>query len=100
MTSQISVSTRRGALQTAALPALTAATSPDARPGARYSPSGLGRLGGPPGEQRLYPTLRSDPEAARVWHASEEPTGTPSPPPDVCARRLTPGIPPERFDRS
>lgn len=43
-----------------------AAASPDARPGALYSPSGLDRLGGPPAEQRLYPTLRSAPEAARV----------------------------------
>ncbi len=42
-----------GALRTAALPALTAVTFPDARPGVFYSPSGLGRLGGPPGEQRL-----------------------------------------------
>ncbi|MGW9349520.1 hypothetical protein [Nocardiopsis flavescens] len=42
-----------GALQAAALPVLTASDLPDARPGVFYSPSGLGRLGGPPGEQRL-----------------------------------------------
>lgn len=64
-----------GTVETAKLPALMAATGPDAEPGALYSPSGLGRLGGPPAEQRLYPPLRSAQEAARVWQASEELTG-------------------------
>ncbi|XKK39867.1 hypothetical protein HFP72_03200 [Nocardiopsis sp. ARC36] len=49
-----------------------AATDPGSKPGALYSPSGFGRLGGPPSEQRLYPTLRSAEEAARVWQVSEE----------------------------
>jgi NAD(P)-dependent dehydrogenase (short-subunit alcohol dehydrogenase family) len=61
-----------GTVETAKLPALMAATGTEARPGALYSPSGLGRLGGPPTEQRLYPPLRSAEEAARVWRASEE----------------------------
>ncbi|MFJ9552445.1 SDR family oxidoreductase [Nocardiopsis sp. NPDC101807] len=61
-----------GTLETAKLPALMAATDPGSEPGALYSPSGLGRLGGPPSEQRLYPTLRSAEEAARVWKVSEE----------------------------
>ncbi|MFE3459579.1 SDR family oxidoreductase [Nocardiopsis aegyptia] len=61
-----------GTVETAKLPALMAATGPDAKQGALYSPSGLGRLGGPPAEQRLYPPLRSAEEAARVWRASEQ----------------------------
>ncbi len=56
----------RGTLRTAALPALMAATSPDARPGELNRPRALGRRGAPPPAQRLYPTLRSAPEAARV----------------------------------
>ncbi|WDZ93027.1 SDR family oxidoreductase [Nocardiopsis sp. HUAS JQ3] len=61
-----------GTLETSKLPALMAATDPAAKRGALYSPSGLGRLGGPPSEQRLYPPLRSAQEAARVWQVSEE----------------------------
>ncbi|GAA1438272.1 SDR family oxidoreductase [Nocardiopsis tropica] len=61
-----------GTLESAKLPALMAATDPGSKPGALYSPSGFGRLGGPPSEQRLYPTLRSAEEAARVWQVSEE----------------------------
>ncbi|WP_150253449.1 SDR family oxidoreductase [Nocardiopsis deserti] len=61
-----------GTLETSKLPALMAATDPAAKRGALYSPSGLGRLGGPPSEQRLYPPLRSAQEAARVWRVSEE----------------------------
>ena len=61
-----------GTVETAMLPALMAATDPDARPGALYGPSGAGNLGGPPAEQQLYPTLRSTEEAARVWEVSEQ----------------------------
>ncbi|NKZ01475.1 SDR family oxidoreductase [Nocardiopsis alborubida] len=61
-----------GTLETSKLPALMAATDPAAKRGALYSPSGFGRLGGPPSEQRLYPPLRSAQEAARVWQVSEE----------------------------
>ncbi|WP_150253443.1 SDR family oxidoreductase [Nocardiopsis deserti] len=61
-----------GTAETAKLPALMAATDPAAKRGALYSPSGPGRLGGPPSEQRMYPPLRSAQEAARVWRASEE----------------------------
>ncbi|MGQ4269985.1 SDR family oxidoreductase [Nocardiopsis changdeensis] len=61
-----------GTLETAKLPALMAATVPEAGRGELYSPSGPGRLGGPPTRQRLYPPLRSEQEAARVWRTSEE----------------------------
>lgn len=60
-----------GTVETAGLPALYAATSPDARTGRLYSPSGPANLGGPPAEQKLYPTLPSAEEAQRVWLVSE-----------------------------
>ncbi|MGA4992260.1 SDR family oxidoreductase [Nonomuraea bangladeshensis] len=61
-----------GTVETAQLPALMAATGPDARPGALYGPSGPGHLGGSPAEQPLYPPLRSTADAARIWAVSEE----------------------------
>jgi NAD(P)-dependent dehydrogenase (short-subunit alcohol dehydrogenase family) len=65
-----------GTVETAKLPALMAATGPDAKPGAFYGPSGPGNLGGPPAEQPLYPPLRSTEEAQRVWQISEQLTKT------------------------
>ena len=64
-----------GTAETAGLPALYAATSPDAAGGRFYGPRGFQHLGGPPAEQELYPTLRSEDEARRVWEASEELVG-------------------------
>ncbi|WP_194821205.1 SDR family oxidoreductase [Micromonospora sp. S-DT3-3-22] len=64
-----------GTVQTAALSALMAATDPDARPAVLYGPGGPGNLGGPPAEQRMYPTLRDTGEAQRVWQVSERLTG-------------------------
>ncbi|PZG12186.1 short chain dehydrogenase [Micromonospora craterilacus] len=61
-----------GTVQTAQLPALYAATSPDAKSGRFYGPSGLGHMGGPPGEQKLFSRLRSATDAQRVWRVSEE----------------------------
>ncbi|MEU9350412.1 SDR family oxidoreductase [Streptomyces griseoloalbus] len=61
-----------GTVHTAQLPALYAATSPDARPGGFYGPRGLGHMGGPPGEQRLYSRLRGAEETQRIWQVSEE----------------------------
>jgi NAD(P)-dependent dehydrogenase (short-subunit alcohol dehydrogenase family) len=61
-----------GTVETAKLPALYAATSPDAERGGFYGPRGLGHMGGPPAEQKLYSRLRGDEEAQRVWRASEE----------------------------
>ncbi|GAA2024929.1 SDR family oxidoreductase [Polymorphospora rubra] len=65
-----------GTVETAKLPALTAATDPSAKPGVLYGPSGPGNLGGPPAEQRMYAPLRSAEEAARVWRVSEQLTRT------------------------
>ena len=66
-----------GTVDTAALPALYASTSHDAKRGGFYGPRGPGHMGGPPGEQQLYSRLRSAEEARRVWEASEELTGIP-----------------------
>lgn len=61
-----------GTADSAGLPALHAATSPDAERGRLYGPSGPGHLGGPPAEQRLYTPLRDADEATRIWETSEE----------------------------
>ncbi|MCE3552759.1 SDR family oxidoreductase [Pseudonocardia sp. RS11V-5] len=61
-----------GTADSAALPALYAATSPDAERGRLYGPGGPGHLGGPPAEQKLYGPLRDKDEAKRVWETSEE----------------------------
>lgn len=64
-----------GTPETAALPALLAATGDDAAGGKLYGPSGPGRLGGAPAEQTLFPPLRDAAEAARVWEVSQRQTG-------------------------
>ncbi|MFI1992797.1 SDR family oxidoreductase [Actinoplanes sp. NPDC020271] len=70
---------RRGILtgtpESAGQPALLAATSPDARGGRFYGPSGLGHLSGPPAEQPVYTRLRSPEDARRIWQISENLTG-------------------------
>ncbi|MGQ7296165.1 SDR family oxidoreductase [Quadrisphaera sp. KR29] len=66
-----------GTPETAGLPALLAATVPEdaaataADRGVMYGPRGPGRVGGPPAEQPLYPSLRSTTEAARAWEVSQ-----------------------------
>lgn len=65
-----------GTPESAALPALYAATAPEARSGAFYGPKGFGHLGGAPAEQPLYSRLRSEDEARRVWQVSQELTGS------------------------
>ncbi|MFI5852678.1 SDR family oxidoreductase [Streptomyces parvulus] len=67
-----------GTVHTAQLPALLAATSPEATGGGFYGPSGPGHLGGPPAEQRLYGRLRDAEEARRVWDVSGELVGAPA----------------------
>ncbi|WP_395570469.1 SDR family oxidoreductase [Streptomyces sp. BK79] len=64
-----------GTVETAKLPALHAATAAGARGALLFGLSGLGHLGGPPGEQRLYSRLRGTEDARRVWRLSEELTG-------------------------
>ncbi len=66
-----------GTVETALLPALYAATSPDARGGRLYGPDGFGNLSGTPAEQSLYRPLRSTDDAERMWHVAEELTKVP-----------------------
>jgi NAD(P)-dependent dehydrogenase (short-subunit alcohol dehydrogenase family) len=61
-----------GTVETAKLPALMAATDPDARPGALYGPRGVGHLGGPPAEQQMYSPLLGSEDAKRIWEVSEQ----------------------------
>ncbi|BBB00325.1 putative short chain dehydrogenase [Actinacidiphila reveromycinica] len=70
-----------GTVATAQLPALYAATSPDAERGGFYGPDGPGQLGGRPAAHRPYSRLRSTEEAERVWRVSEELTGVRFPDP-------------------
>lgn len=70
---------RRGLLfgtpASAALSAVYAATSPDARGGQIYGPKGFRRLSGLPAEQPMYSRLQSETDARRVWELSEQLTG-------------------------
>lgn len=61
-----------GTPATAALPALYAATSSDARPGELYGPGGPGHLGGAPAHQRMYSRLQDERHARRMWEMSED----------------------------
>ncbi|WIB15906.1 SDR family oxidoreductase [Curtobacterium sp. MCPF17_050] len=60
-----------GTPRTAALPALLAATSPDAVGGRLYGPRGPLNLGGAPAEQKMYSRLSDRDAGARVWEVSE-----------------------------
>ncbi|GAA1993126.1 SDR family oxidoreductase [Isoptericola halotolerans] len=64
-----------GTVESAALPALMAATSPTAQDGELYGPQWPGNLGGPPGSQRLWAPLRRAEDASRLWDVSQELTG-------------------------
>jgi NAD(P)-dependent dehydrogenase (short-subunit alcohol dehydrogenase family) len=64
-----------GTPRSAGLPALMAATSPDAEGGLLYGPSGFQHMSGAPAEQKLYKPLREDEEAKRAWSASERMAG-------------------------
>ncbi len=64
-----------GTPSSAALAAVYAATSPDARGGRLYGPTGPGHLGGAPAEQPMYTRLRSESDAQRAWALAEELTG-------------------------
>ncbi|WP_433220902.1 SDR family oxidoreductase [Dactylosporangium sp. CS-047395] len=61
-----------GTVESAALPALYAATSPEAKGGRLYGPSGFQHLAGAPAEQAVYAPLRSEEDAARLWDLSEK----------------------------
>jgi NAD(P)-dependent dehydrogenase (short-subunit alcohol dehydrogenase family) len=64
-----------GTVESGQLPALLAVTSPAAREGHFYGPTGLGHLSGPPGEQKLFRPLRSTEDGRRIWELSEQMVG-------------------------
>jgi NAD(P)-dependent dehydrogenase (short-subunit alcohol dehydrogenase family) len=64
-----------GTVDSARLPALVAAVSPEATDGGFYGPQWPGNVGGPPGEQKLWAPLRGTENAARLWTVSEKLTG-------------------------
>ncbi len=64
-----------GTADSAALPAVLAATSPAASGGRFFGPGGPGHLGGAPAEQTLYRPLRDVAAAQRVWQVSQELVG-------------------------
>ncbi len=55
----------------AALPILLAATSPDARGGRYYGPTGLRELNGPPGMAKVPARALDGSDATRLWETSE-----------------------------
>ncbi|WP_344327241.1 hypothetical protein [Aeromicrobium halocynthiae] len=63
-----------GTPESAGLPALRAATAPDTS-SAFYDPQGPGGTGGRPGPLSLWPSLRSEGDARRLWDVSQELTG-------------------------
>jgi NAD(P)-dependent dehydrogenase (short-subunit alcohol dehydrogenase family) len=65
-----------GTVDSARLPALLAAASPeDEADGGFYGPQWPGDLGGPPGAQKIWKPLRDDENASRLWTVSQELTG-------------------------
>lgn len=64
-----------GTAESAALPAVYAATSPEAKSVHFYGPDGFQHLRGAPAEQRLYTRLQSPDDARRIWELSEHLVG-------------------------
>lgn len=63
-------------VETGILPALYAATSPQATGGAFYGPKGFAHLTGDPVEQKPYRAALSVEDAQRIWQVSEQLTQT------------------------
>ena len=57
------------------LPALYAATSPQAKGGLFYGPGGIAHLAGAPAEQKIYQSATSEADATRLWGLSEQLAG-------------------------
>jgi NAD(P)-dependent dehydrogenase (short-subunit alcohol dehydrogenase family) len=68
-----------GTPESAALPALLAATGPDSAGDEFFGPQGIGSVGGPPARQALWPPMRNMDDARRLWELSERITGLPFP---------------------
>jgi NAD(P)-dependent dehydrogenase (short-subunit alcohol dehydrogenase family) len=61
--------------ESGALPTLFAATSPQAKGGGYYGPSGLSELKGPPAPAWIMPQARDMAGAAKLWEVSQQLTG-------------------------
>jgi len=59
-------------VQAGLLPALYAATSPEAEAGGFYGPGGPGQLTGPPVRHSVYRSARDPAQARRLWRLSED----------------------------
>ncbi|WP_022900142.1 SDR family oxidoreductase [Humibacter albus] len=68
-----------GTVASAGLPALMAATTPGDQGGRFFGPTGIGGVGGRPGEQKLYSRLRSPEDARRMWDLTQRLTDVPFP---------------------
>ncbi|HEX4442074.1 MAG TPA: SDR family oxidoreductase [Galbitalea sp.] len=64
-----------GTAESAALPAVYAATSPDAKGGLFYGPKGFQHLSGAPAEEPLYSRLDRPDDGRRIWELSERLAG-------------------------
>jgi NAD(P)-dependent dehydrogenase (short-subunit alcohol dehydrogenase family) len=62
-------------VDTGILPALYAATSPDAAGGGYYGPDGFGELTGGPAPAKVPPRAQNQADAERLWQVSEKLTG-------------------------
>jgi NAD(P)-dependent dehydrogenase (short-subunit alcohol dehydrogenase family) len=74
-----------GTPETAALPALFAATAPEAAGGRFYGPRRFQHMSGAPAEQKLYRQLRGVEDAQRIWQLSEHLTDVSFPHDGACA---------------
>ena len=70
-----------------ALPTLYAATSPDAKGGVMYGPSGFSEMKGPPSIAKIAPQALDTAVAAGLWDESEALTGVPFPAAAPAARQ-------------
>jgi NAD(P)-dependent dehydrogenase (short-subunit alcohol dehydrogenase family) len=77
--------------QAGALPTLYAATSPDAKGGVMYGPTGFGEMKGPPGLARIAPQALDTIVSAGLWDESVAMTGVPFPAAAHAARDSQPG---------
>jgi NAD(P)-dependent dehydrogenase (short-subunit alcohol dehydrogenase family) len=64
-----------GTPESAALPAVYAATNPGAQGGLFYGPKGFNHLGGAPAEEPLYSRLASPEDGRKIWELSERLVG-------------------------
>jgi NAD(P)-dependent dehydrogenase (short-subunit alcohol dehydrogenase family) len=64
-----------GTAESAALPAVYAATSPDAKGALFYGPKGFQHLSGAPAEEPMYSRLASPEDSRRIWELSERLAG-------------------------